>query len=161
MKILMLCDFYHESLEYQEQLCAKFYVRQGHTVTVVTSTHESVFDYMADRHDNRRPAKTYEHGGVTIVRLPYRYNILHRLKAFTRIDSLLESEAPDLIFVHDIMLNFPECVRYLQRHPRYVDGAAAGNAAPPLLLTTGDPSAVSAAARIFWPDAPPFRHLAV
>jgi glycosyltransferase involved in cell wall biosynthesis len=118
MKILMLCDFYHESLEYQEQLCAKFYVRHGHAVTVVTSTHESVFDYMADRHDKRRPAKTYEHGGVTIVRLPYRYNILHRLKAFKRIDSLLESEAPDLIFVHDIMLNFPDCVRYLQRHPR-------------------------------------------
>ena len=39
MKILMLCDFYHESLEYQEQLCAKFYVKHGHAVTVVTSTH--------------------------------------------------------------------------------------------------------------------------
>jgi glycosyltransferase involved in cell wall biosynthesis len=118
MKILMLCDFYHESLEYQEQLCAKFYVRHGHAVTVVTSTHESVFDYMADRHDNRRPARTYEHGGVKIVRLPYRYNLLHRLKAFTPLDRLLEAEAPDLIFVHDIMLNFPDCVRYLKRHSR-------------------------------------------
>ena len=118
MKILMLCDFYHESLEYQEQLCAKFYVKHGHAVTVVTSTHESVFDYMADRHDNRRPARTYGHGGVNIIRLPFRYNILHRLKAFTPLDSLLEAEAPDLIFVHDIMLNFPDCVRYLKRHSR-------------------------------------------
>lgn len=118
MKILMLCDFYHESLEYQEQLCAKFYVRHGHEVTVVTSTHESVFDYMADQHDNRRPARTYEHGGVKIIRLPFRYNILHRLKAFAPIDRLLEAEAPDLIFVHDIMLNFPDCVRYVKRHPR-------------------------------------------
>jgi glycosyltransferase involved in cell wall biosynthesis len=118
MKILMLCEFYHESLEYQEQLSAKFYVRHGHAVTVVTSTHESVFDYMADRHDNRRPARTYEHGGVRIVRLPYRYNILHRLKAFAPLDRLLEAEAPDLIFVHDIMLNFPDCVRYLKRHSR-------------------------------------------
>src|SRR5262249_10210413 len=53
---------------------------------------------------------------------------------------------------------------YLQRHPRYIDGAAGGgtpgNAATPLLLTTGDPPRVSAAARIFWPDAPAFRHLA-
>ena len=118
MKILMLCDFYHESLEYQEQLCAKFYVKHGHAVTVVTSTHESVFDYMADRHDNTPPSRAYEHGGVKIIRLPYRYNILHRLKAFKRIDDLLESEAPDLIFVHDIMLNFPDCVRYLRRHSR-------------------------------------------
>lgn len=116
MKILMLCDFYHESLEYQEQLCARFYVKHGHAVTVVTSTNESVFDYMADRHDNQRPARTYEHGGVKIMRLPYRYNILHRLKAFTPLDRLLEAEAPDLIFVHDIMLNFPDCVRYLKRH---------------------------------------------
>ena len=47
---------------------------------------------------------------------------------------------------------------YLQRHPRYVDGAAP---APPLLLTTGNPARVSATARIFWPDAPAFRHLAM
>lgn len=117
MKIVMLCDFYHESLEYQEQLCAKFYVKHGHAVTVVTSTHESVFDYMADRHDNQRVSRIYEHGGVKIIRLPYRYNVLHRLKAFKPLDALLAAEAPDLIFVHDIMLNLPDCVRYLKQHP--------------------------------------------
>jgi glutamate racemase len=63
------------------------------------------------------------------------------------------------------LLSQPEVVAdsledYLQRHPRYLDGAAR-NPAPPLLLTTGVPSHVSATARIFWPDAPPFRHLAV
>ncbi|HEX5999020.1 MAG TPA: aspartate/glutamate racemase family protein [Hyphomicrobiaceae bacterium] len=61
------------------------------------------------------------------------------------------------------LLSQPEVVAdsledYLQRHPAYLAGATA---APPLLLTTGDPARVSAAARIFWPDAPPFRHLAV
>jgi glutamate racemase len=53
---------------------------------------------------------------------------------------------------------------YLQRHPHYIGGAAGsavvGSASPPLLLTTGDPSRISAAARIFWPNAPAFRHLA-
>jgi glutamate racemase len=49
---------------------------------------------------------------------------------------------------------------YLQRHPRYADGAAASGSVPrPLLLTTGDPSWVSATARLFWPQAPEFRHL--
>jgi glutamate racemase len=64
------------------------------------------------------------------------------------------------------LLSQPEIVAdsledYLQRHARYVDGVAASvEAAPPLLLTTGDPFRVSATARIFWPDAPTFRHLA-
>jgi glutamate racemase len=44
---------------------------------------------------------------------------------------------------------------YLMRHPRFVDGPAA----PPVLMTTGDPARVHATARIFWPDALPFAHL--
>lgn len=117
MKILMLCDFYNETLEYQENLLAKFYVKHGHAVTVVASTHESVFDYYADRHDNSRPARTFEHAGARIIKLPYRYNVLNRLRAFHPLDAVLEAEAPDLIFVHGIMLNLPDCVRYVRRHP--------------------------------------------
>lgn len=117
MKIVMLCDFYNESLEYQENLLVKYYVKHKHVVTVITSTYDSVFDYYADKHDNRTPARTYCYGGAKIVKLRYRYNILNRLRAFTRIDRLLEQEAPDLIFVHDIMLNFPEAVRYVKKHP--------------------------------------------
>jgi glutamate racemase len=44
---------------------------------------------------------------------------------------------------------------YLQRHPGYVDGETA---APPVLMTTGDPARVSAVARIFWPEVPAFSH---
>lgn len=117
MKILMLCDFYNQALEYQENLLVKFYLKHGHAVTVVTSTYESVFDYYADRHDNRQPSHTFEDGGAKIVKLRYRYNILNRLRAFEPLDLLLEAEAPDLIFVHDIMLNLPDCVRYVRRHP--------------------------------------------
>ena len=117
MKIIMLCDFYNEMLEYQENLLVKYYAKHGHEVTVITSTFESVFDYYADRHDNSVPARTYRHGGATLIRLRYRYNFLNRLRAFTRIDRILDEEAPDLIFVHDIMLNMPECVRYVQGHP--------------------------------------------
>jgi glutamate racemase len=74
------------------------------------------------------------------------------LPAFTRLISQPEVVADSL-------------EDYLQRHARYIDGvgctAATSNAAPPLLLTTGDPARVSAAARIFWSEAPPFRHLAL
>jgi glutamate racemase len=75
-----------------------------------------------------------------------------QLPAFTRLISQPEVVADSL-------------EDYLQRHPRFIDGASsnvtADEAAPPLLLTTGNPSRVSAAAGIFWADAPTFRHLAV
>jgi glutamate racemase len=48
---------------------------------------------------------------------------------------------------------------YLQRHPRYTDGGASASVPPPVLLTSGDPRWVNATARIFWPQAPEFRHL--
>jgi glutamate racemase len=47
---------------------------------------------------------------------------------------------------------------YLQRHPRYLDGAGG---ARPVLLTTGDPERVNPIARVFWPDAPAFGELHV
>jgi len=118
MRIFMLCDFYNESLEYQENLLVKYYRKQGHEVTVVASTFHSVFDYYNDRHDNSQPMRMYEDQGARIIKLPYRFNILNRLRAYPRIDNIIEAEKPDLIYVHDIMLNLPECVRYVQNHPR-------------------------------------------
>jgi glutamate racemase len=63
------------------------------------------------------------------------------------------------------LLSQPEVVAdsledYLNRHPRF-RGEPDGNAGAPVLLTTGEPAQVNRVARIFWPDAPAFRHLAV
>ena len=116
MKIVMLCEFYNEDLEYQENLLTKYYLKHGHSVTVITSTFESIFDYYNDRHDNSKPARTYFDLGAKIIKLPYRYNILNRLRAYTKVDDILREEAPDLIYVHDIMPNFPEAVRYMKSH---------------------------------------------
>ena len=118
MKIVMLCDFYNETLEYQENLLVKYYRKHGHEVTVITSTFDSLFDYYTDRHDNRAPERRYHDHGALIIKLPYRYNILNRLRAYTKIDGILDEAAPDLIYVHDIMLNLPEAVRYVKRHPQ-------------------------------------------
>ena len=61
------------------------------------------------------------------------------------------------------LLSQPEVVAdsledYFNRHPRFV-AEPADAAAAPSLLTTGDPARVSRVARIFWPEAPAFRHL--
>lgn len=117
MKIVMLCEFYNESLEYQENLLVKYYRKQGHEVTVITSTFDSVFDYYNDRHDNSVPARTYFDRGAKIIKLPYRYNVFNRLRAYVRIDGILRDEKPDLLYIHDIMPNFPEAVRYVKTHP--------------------------------------------
>lgn len=117
MKILMLCDFFNESLEYQENLLLKYYRKNGHDVTIIASTFESVFDYYNDKHDNALPKRDYTYDGARVIKLPYRYNFLNRLRAYTPISEILEEEAPDLIYVHDIMLNLPECVAYMKRHP--------------------------------------------
>lgn len=118
MKIVMLCEFFNEGLEYQENLLIKYYVKHDHQVTLITSTFESVWDYYEDRHDNSVRPRTYTYGGAKIIKLAFRYNIINRLRAYTRIDRILEDEEPDLIYVHDIMLNFPECIRYVRMHPR-------------------------------------------
>lgn len=113
----MLCDFYNESLTYQENLLAKYYVKHGHIVTVIASVFDSVFDYVNDQYDPKSPERTYYAGGVKIIKLHYRINFLNRVRSFRPLDKILQEDLPDLIFVHDIMLNFPDAVRYLSCHP--------------------------------------------
>jgi len=117
MRILMLCEFYDPRLEYQENLLVKYYRKHGHDVTVLTSTFDNVGDYYADRHNHKKPASEFHDQGAKIIRLPYRYNFANRLRAYTPIRSILDRFAPDFIFVHDIMLNIPEIVRYVKQNP--------------------------------------------
>lgn len=116
MKIFMLCDFYAPSLSYQENALAREYRRAGHEVMVATSTTESVFDYVNDRYDPARPASRDVAEGIHIARLPYRINLLNRVRLFARLDALLGEFRPDMIFVHDIMFNLGDCVRHARRH---------------------------------------------
>ncbi|MEL7682681.1 glycosyltransferase family 4 protein [Citromicrobium bathyomarinum] len=117
MRIFMLCDFFNEELEYQENHLVDYYRRHGHEVIVVCSLYENVFDYYTDKKVGG-PGRDYEVNGARIVKLPYRYNILNRMRAYPKIDGLLEEFEPDLIFVHDIMLNLPECIAYVKKHPQ-------------------------------------------
>ena len=120
MKILMLCDYYNETLEFQENLLAKYYAKHGHQVVVVTSTYESVFDYYEGKHDNSVPSRTYFDDYAKIIKLRYRYNFLNKIRAFPSIRNILEEEAPDLVFLHGIMPNMLDAVAYKKKHPECV-----------------------------------------
>ena len=108
MKIVMLCDFYSENQQYQENLLAKYYVRLGHSVTILTSTIDDVFDYVADKYDNLKKEKTYNADEVKIIRQPYKYNIANKLRKFPNVESILIEENPDLIFMHECFWNLKE-----------------------------------------------------
>lgn len=112
MKIVMLCDFYNESLHYQENLLSKYYTKHNHQVTVIASTFTSAFDYISDKYDSKKPGSTYMTEGVKIIRLPYSFNLFNRLRRFPGIDKILLAEQPDLIFIHDIHLNLHEAANY-------------------------------------------------
>jgi glycosyltransferase involved in cell wall biosynthesis len=117
MKILMVCEFFDEALDYQENFLAKVYHRLGHEVLVVTSTTASVFDYTVDA-----DGETADHGETRtdyarILRKPWRLNILHRIKAFESLTPLIERERPDLIYFHDVMPNMLDALGYMRRNP--------------------------------------------
>jgi 1,2-diacylglycerol 3-alpha-glucosyltransferase len=117
MKIVVLCDFYNETLEYQENLLTKYYVKHGHSVTIITSTFESVFDFISDRHDKTIPEKVSFYDKTKIIRLKYLFNLMNRLRPFTSIYNILIQERPDVIYLHDIILNIIEVVKYKKLHP--------------------------------------------
>ena len=113
----MLCELYIENLEYQENLLVKYYRKYGHEVTVITSTYDNVFDYYNDKHDNSTPAKSYEDYGAKIIKLPFKFNILGKIKRYTDITKIVEDFQPDLLYVHDIMPNMFEMLAYKKRNP--------------------------------------------
>lgn len=115
-KILMICEFYNEELEYQENLLTKYYRKNRYDVTVITSTFDSVFDYYNDNYDKTKPARTYYDNGAKIIKLPYRYNILNRFRGHEKLDAIIAEEKPDLIYVHDISPNFPEFISYVKNN---------------------------------------------
>jgi len=117
MKILMVCDFYNVNLEYQENLLSKYYTKLGHEVVIIATTNESIFEYTAKQHDKNVPPRIDYHNGVKIIRLKYDFNYKNMLKRFTSLTQILEAEKPDLIYYHDVSMNFREGVAYVKTHP--------------------------------------------
>lgn len=118
MKIIIATDFFSESHEYQENLQAKYYRKAGHEVAVVTSLHQTAFDYYADREVTGKSARSYSCNGIEIIRLPYQFNLFNRVKKFTGFSDILSEWKPDVIFVHDIMPDLVLAANYCRRFPR-------------------------------------------
>lgn len=117
MKIVMLCDFYNDSLQYQENLLSKYYIKNGHQVTIIASTFDDPFDYISDKYDKNLKARQYYYNGIRIIKQPYTLNILNKLRRLKNVLGILKQEKPDLIFVHDIHLNISDAIQYKKVNP--------------------------------------------
>lgn len=114
----MICDFYNQSLSYQENLLEKYFCKLGHRVSVVTTTTTDVFEFIANRHAPELPAHVERHGSTTVYRQPYAFNFVSRIRKFKGVAALLEATQPDVVFVHDIQFNLTDIAHYKRRHPR-------------------------------------------
>jgi 1,2-diacylglycerol 3-alpha-glucosyltransferase len=117
MKILMLCDFFHEDQQYQENLLVKYFRRAGHDVVVLSSTYESIFEFISEKKPSHTERKEFKIDGATIIRLPYSINILNKLRKLKGAKTIINSTKPDLIYAHDIHLNMADAISYLRENP--------------------------------------------
>lgn len=112
MKILMISDFYGEGLTYQENILSKKFLELGHEVEIITSTFTSVFDYYKHKYTHKEYQKYRLKDGSVIHRVPYKINILNRIRKFLSIENILQKFNPDIILIHDITLNTDDIISY-------------------------------------------------
>lgn len=108
----MLCDYYGVGHTYQENLLAKYYSALGHTVVVIASTNESITDFINGKHNNSAPKRIDFDGEVKILRLPYKLNVLGKIRSFQDVPKIIEDEKPDIIYAHDIYFNLHQAAKY-------------------------------------------------
>lgn len=117
MKILMVCEFFDDALDYQENMLARAYHRMGHEVVVVSSTILHLNDYIRDGDRGLGERHEQHHEWGLLIRVPFQFNVLHRLRRFKSILQIIEDVHPDLLYFHDIILNLDEGIRYVRANP--------------------------------------------
>lgn len=120
MKIVHLClsAFFIDNYSYQDNMLPKYHVKMGHEVTVITSLftfNEKGKGYLLDH------ASEYDDpNGFHVVRLAYKkpIKINRTLRKFEGFKEILEREAPDVIFSHNVSYgDIKVIVKYLDKHP--------------------------------------------
>ncbi len=117
MKILMLCEFYDPALQFQENHLTKYLVKHGHEVVVLTSLFDKVFDYYSGKVYPKGAPYSLTDNGATIWRLPYKFNLLNKIRPYKNVAAHLNDFAPDLIYLHDVIPNTREIARYCRLNP--------------------------------------------
>ena len=125
MKIvhICLCGAMTDGLTYQENIITKYHRRMGYEVTVIAS------QYVWDPHGKivlTDKATYLNEDDVKVIRIPIRFGTVdNRLKLYPSLYRTVESEEPDILFIHDCQfLDVRVIAKYLRKHPKvraYVD----------------------------------------
>ena len=119
MKIVHLClsAFFIDHYSYQENLLPKYHVKMGYDVTVIAS----LFSF--DEHGKGCYLQGFseynDDNGFHVVRLPYRRPIKFNriLRHYEKFGEILEREAPDIIFVHNVSFgDVKVLIDYIKQH---------------------------------------------
>ena len=121
-KIVHLClgNFYIDGYSYQENMLPKYHVKMGYDVTVIASLVSFNTDGKYCLLDSEKEYQTSD--GYKVIRMDYKKGFLRkiykRFRFYTKTYELLESEHPNIIFVHNT--SFGDAIyvkKYLKKHP--------------------------------------------
>lgn len=122
MKIvhLCLCGSYNDNWGYQDNMIPKYNKKDGHDVTVITSIFiNSIYN---SGYEKVSPGQYCLKDGVKVIRIPFKrflfWKISEKLRIYKGLYSYLDSEKPDLIFMHGIQfLDMLVVKSYVEQHP--------------------------------------------
>ncbi len=120
MKVLHLClgNFFIDNYSYQENMLAKYHVKQGHEVMMVASLF--TFDAFGKGAYLPHPSRYQDKNGFTVVRLAYKKPVKWNqfFRHFKGLKKIIEKFCPDVIFSHNVSYGDTSVVRrYVKQHP--------------------------------------------
>lgn len=104
MNIIHLEDYFHPDAGYQVNILAKYMVKQGHKVTIVTAEldkiPESLTSFFGKENIQQRDELYTKNTGVIIIRLPINGFISGRAIFTKELDKTIKHLNPDILYVH-------------------------------------------------------------
>lgn len=104
MKIVHIEDFFHPNAGYQINILAKYMVKQGHDITIITAEIDKIPENLTKffgrdniKQDDQRYMETT---GVKIIRLPIKAYISGRVIFGRILDKTVQNLNPDILYVH-------------------------------------------------------------
>lgn len=117
MKIVHIClSIFTDEMSYQENLLAKYHVKNGYEVAIITST----WKYESNGKIIETNKKDYvNQDGVHVVRLSIKgkNDINRKFRRFKGIYETLYNEKPDIIFMHNCQyVDVSVITKYIKKH---------------------------------------------
>lgn len=114
MKIVHISPTYFDEWEYQENVIAKYHVKFGNDVYVISSR----ISFASYKKNYRWEKPKYKYNGINIIRLTPKYILIKELLYFADLKKTLDEIDPNIIMMHGgASLCLFDIVKYKRQHP--------------------------------------------